>query len=126
MKKLFLGALASIVLLGFSGGAWADSVVEVWNCKLIAGKTIADAQAVNKRWVAWMRANVHEEITSSALTPIVADLGGVMYADTYPDIATWAAGEEKQMSAEGKAIEDSFGEILLCSDSQLWALHTTE
>ena len=104
----------------------ADSVVEVWTCTLNEGKTIADAQAVNKRWVAWMRANVNEEITSSALTPVVADLGGVMYVDTYPDVATWASGEAKQNSAEGKAIEDSFAAVLVCSSSQLWALHRTD
>jgi hypothetical protein len=126
MNKLLPGAIASFLLLGLTGSAWADSVAEAWTCKLNEGKTIADAQAVNKRWIAWMRANVNEKITSTAATPVVADLDVIAYFDTYPDIETWAVGKAKQESDEGKAIESSFAEVLVCSSNRLWKLYSTE
>ena len=90
MKKMLLGIVLSFALMGFSATTIADEVAEVYNCKLMDGKTIADAQAVNSKWLVWMRANVSEAIKSTAATPIVGDASGFLYVDTYPDLATWA------------------------------------
>ena len=49
--------------LGFSGAAVADSVVEVWNCKLSEGKTIEDVQAANSKWIAYVHANISEDVS---------------------------------------------------------------
>jgi hypothetical protein len=126
MKRLHLGAFASIALLCFSAGAWADSVSEVFTCKLEEGKTLADAQAVNKKWLAWMIANVNEKISSAAATAVVGDSEGFLYVDTYPDLATWAAGKAKLETDEGKAVESGFEDVMNCSGNRLWALHATE
>lgn len=126
MKKLRLGAFASIVLLCLSAGAQADPVSEVYTCKFVEGKTLADAQAVNKKWLAWMKANVNETITSTAATAAVGDSDGFLYVDTYPDLATWAAGKAKLETDEGKAVESGFADVMKCSGNRLWNLHATE
>jgi hypothetical protein len=126
MKKLILGALASIALFGFSVAAYADSVSEVYNCKLEEGKTLEDAQAVNSKWLAFVRANVDEEIRSTAATPLVGDSDSFLYVDTYPDLETWAAAKAALDTDEGQAVEGEFEGVMECSGNRLWENHTTE
>ncbi|NQV87352.1 MAG: hypothetical protein HQ492_09790 [Woeseiaceae bacterium] len=126
MRKRLLGAFASIALLCFSAGAWADSVSEVFTCELQEGKTLEDAQAVNKNWLAWMRANVNKEVSSMAATSVVGDSDSFLYVDTYPDLATWAAGKAKLETDEGEAVESGFADVMECNSNRLWHLHSTE
>jgi hypothetical protein len=125
MKKLLLGAFASVALLCISAGAWADQVSNIYTCKLEEGKTIADAQAVNMKWLAWMRANVSENINSVAATAVVGDSDSFMYVDTYPDLATWAAGQTALETDEGRAVEAGFQDVMDCSGNRLWRLRPT-
>ncbi len=125
MKKL-LGAFASIALLCLSAGAWADEVSEVFTCKIEEGKTLADAQAVNSKWLAFMRANVDENISSVAATAVVGDSDGFLFVDTYPDLATWAAAKAALETDEGKAVESGFEGVTDCSGNRLWRLRPTE
>lgn len=122
MKKLLLGAFASTALLCFSTGAWADRVSEVFECDLEKGKTLADAQAVNKEWLAFMHANVSEEITSVAATVLVGKSNEFLYVDTYPDLATWAAGKAALATDEGQAVESGFEDIMECDENKLYRL----
>jgi hypothetical protein len=126
MKKLILGAFASLALLCFSAGAWADKVSEVFECELEKGKTLADAQAVNTKWLAFMKANVSEDITSAAATTVVGKSTGFLYVDTYPDIATWAAGKAALQTDEGKAIESGFDDVMECDKNKLYRIQPTE
>ena len=126
MKKLLLGAVASVALLCFSTGAWADPVSEVWVCTLEEGKTLDDAQAANSKWLAWMRTKVNQEIKSSAITAIVGKTQEFRWVDTYPDLATWAAGKAALQTDEGKAIESVFDGITNCSANQLYQVRATK
>lgn len=126
MKKLFLGAFASIALLCFSAGAWADKVSEVFTCELKDDKTIAEAQAVNSKWLAFMRANVSKDITSTAATAVVGNSDEFLYVDTYPDLATWAAGKAALETDEGKAVSSGFDDIMDCDKNRLYRVRPTE
>ncbi len=122
VKKLLLGAFASLALLCFSAGAWADKVTEVFECELEKGKTLADAQAVNKKWLAFMKANVSEDITSAAATTVVGKSKGFLYLDTYPDLATWAAGKAALQTDEGQAVESGFDDVMECDKNKLYRI----
>jgi hypothetical protein len=126
MKKSLLGAFASMALLCFSAGAWADAVSEVFECELKKNKTIADAQAVNKGWLAFMKANVSEDITSTAATVVVGKSDGFLYVDTYPDLATWAAGQAALETDEGEAATSGFDDVMECEKSTLYNVNRTE
>lgn len=126
MKKLFLGAFASLALLCFSAGAWADKITEVFECELEKGKTLADAQEVNKKWLAFMRTNVSEDITSVAATSVVGKSKDFLYVDTYPDLATWAAGKTALETDEGKAVQSGFGDVMECDKNKLYRTQATE
>ena len=124
MKKLLLGAFASLAL--FSAGAWADKVSEVFECEFEKGATLADAQAVNAKWLAFMKANVSEDITSVAATVLVGDFDEFLYVDTYPDLATWAAAKAALETDEVQAIENGFSNVSECDESTLYRVHPTE
>jgi hypothetical protein len=126
MKKLLLSAFASMALLCFSTGAWADRVSEVFECDLEKGKTLADAQVVNKKWLAFMHANVSEDITSVAATVLVGKSKEFLYVDTYPDLATWAAGNAALETDEGKAVVSGFEDIMECDENKLYRLRAPE
>ena len=124
MKKLLLSACASLALI--SAGAWADKVSEVFECEFEKGATLADAQAVNAKWLAFMKANVSEDITSVAATVLVGDFDEFLYVDTYPDLATWAAAKAALETDEGQAIENGFSDVSECDESTLYRVHPTE
>jgi len=126
MKKLLLGVFTSVALLCFSAGAWADKISELFECELEQGATIADAQAINVKWLAFMRANVSEDISSVAATVVVGDFDEFLYVDTYPDLATWAAAKTALETDEGQALETSFGDVMECDESTLYRVHPTE
>ena len=79
MKKVILGVFAPVALLCLSAGAWADEVSNVYTCTLEDGKTIEDAQAVNSKWLAFMKANVDENINSVAATSLVGDADAFLW-----------------------------------------------
>ena len=124
MKKILLGACASLAL--FSAGAWADKISEVYECELEKGMTLADAQAVNSKWLAFMHANVSEDITSVAATVVVGKSDEFLYVDTYPDLATWAAGNAALETDEGKAVVSGFEDVIECDENKLYRLRAPE
>ena len=124
MKKLLLGACVSLAL--FSAGAWADKVSEVFECELEKGMTMANAQAVNANWLAFMHANVSKDITSVAAVVLVGKSEEFRYVDTYPDLATWAAAKAALETDEGQAVEGGFEGIIECDENKLYTLLSTE
>ena len=89
LKKILLATVTSAFLL-LSVAVHAEPVTMVFTCKLKDGSTKDDAMAINARWLKWARATGgSDEITSSYVTTVIGDLGGFMWVDTYPDIATW-------------------------------------
>lgn len=78
------------------------------------------------KWLAWMHKNVSEKIRSSAATPLVGDNDGFLYVDTYPDLATWAAGQAALQTDAGQAVEAAFGDVMDCSGNRLWRIRPTD
>ena len=126
MRKHFRNVFMAIAVLGLSASVLADPVAEVFTCKLHEGKTMEDARAVNKTWLAWMRANVAEEITSTAATAVVGDSDTFMYVDTYPDLETWAEGKTARETDEGMAVEGGFDAVMKCASNRLWKLQRAD
>ena len=126
MRNQMKSILATLAICCLSASALADSVAEVFTCKLHEGKTMEDAKAVNKVWLAFMRANVAESITSTAATAVVGDSDTFMYVDTYPDLETWAKGKAARETDEGAAVEGAFDAVLKCPSNRLWKLQRAE
>lgn len=117
MKKLITCTAGALLL--FSGLASADTYREVWDCELEDGKTIEDVQAVNTKWLAWVRKNVNKDINSAVLTAVVGDQDGFIFVDTYPSLAVWSAVKEALDTEEGQAIEAGFVDVSECDNNRL-------
>ena len=114
LKKIMLATATSVFLL-LSVAVHAEPISIVWYCELKDGSTKEDAMEINARWLKWARTTGgSDKITSSYVSTVVGDLGGFMWVDTYPDIATWGkvADAESEFDAE-------FNEISSCSGNRM-------
>jgi hypothetical protein len=121
LKKIMLATATSVFLL-LSVAVYAEPVSIVYSCQLKDGNTKEDAMEINARWLKWARATGgSDEITSSYVSTIIGDLGGFMWVDTYPDIATWG----KVVDADSE-FDAEFDEISNCSGSRMYRGEETE
>lgn len=114
LKRIMLATVTSVFLL-LSVAVHAEPISIVWYCELKDGSTKEDAMEINARWLKWARTTGgSDKITSSYVSTVVGDLGGFMWVDTYPDIATWGkiANAESEFDAE-------FNEISSCSGNRM-------
>ena len=118
MNLLKLGLLSA--LLGFAISANAEErIAEIWNCEIEDGKTIDDVQAANGKWLKYINENVEGgDIRSYVLTPIVGKQGAFNYVDSYPNLASWTAGQALEGDAM-TAINDELNEVATCSKNTL-------
>lgn len=125
MKKL-LTVITSCFVLGFAVSAHADGVSESWQCELKDGKTIADVQAINSKWLKWVNERVDGVVSSAVGTAIVGNAEIFLFVDSYPDLATWAAVKDALDSEEGNEISSMFEETSECSGNRLWNMEETQ
>jgi hypothetical protein len=115
LKKIMLATVSSVFLL-LSVAVNAEPVSIVYSCQLKEGSTMEDAMEINARWLKWARATGgSDEITSSFVSPVIGDLGGFMWVDTYPDIATWG----KIVDADS-GFDAEFDAISTCSGNRMY------
>jgi len=115
LKKTLLAVATSVFLL-LSVAVHAEPVSIVFSCTLNEGSTKEDAMAINAKWLKWARATGgSDEITSSYVSTLVGDLGGFMWVDTYPDIATWG----KVVDADSD-FDEEFDEVSTCSGNRMY------
>lgn len=70
---------------------------------------------INARWLKWARSTAgSDKITSSYVATIVGDLGGFLWVDTYPDIATWG----KIVDADSD-FDAEFEQVSTCSSNRI-------
>ena len=114
LKKIMLTTVTSVFLL-LSVAVHAEPISIVFYCELKDGSTKEDAMEINARWLKWARTTGgSDEITSSYVSTVIGDLGGFMWVDTYPDIATWG----KVVDAESE-FDAEFNEVSTCSGNRM-------
>jgi hypothetical protein len=129
MKK-YLTVLLSVLALGFAFSAQAgehgDAYVESWQCELKDGKSVADVQAINSKWLAWVNERADGVVRSAVGTAVVGNSEIFMFIDTYPSLATWAKVKELLDSEEGNELTAMFAETSECSGNRLWRMQPTK
>ena len=122
-------AIALVIVLGLSVcAAYADSqerTVVIWKCELNEGKTAADVQAVNAKWVKLVNANAEGEIRSYVLSTIVGHSGTFLYVDSFPSGEAWVGARAAMKSEEGKALDKEFEEAAKCSSNSMYESEQT-
>jgi len=126
MKTRISTALITLGLIFASNSIFANDIVNAFTCKLKDGKKKEEVQAINVKWLAWVRKNVNENITSSVGTAVVGNQDVFMFMDTYPDLNVWATAQTALDSEAGNAIEDMFSAVSDCSENSLWKFKLSE
>ena len=86
-----------------------------------------DVEANNSKWLALARKTTgSDEINSYMLSTVVGDQTRFVFADIYPDMATWGSQKSADDTEEGKAIEATFNELIDCSDNRLYESKATQ
>ena len=126
MKNLILAAVF-LLAPGFCLADDHTAIVEFWKCELKDGMKMEDVEANNSKWLALARKTAGtDDIESYLLTTVVGDQTKFVFADVFPDMATWSGQKSADETEEGKAIEDKFDELLDCSDNRLYESKTTK
>lgn len=124
MKKTLIASLTTSLLLLFTVPTYADSIVQLWNCKLNDGKTQADLVAVSSAWAKAARSmdggdgmEVHLEF------PIAADAGDgdFTFVMIVADTKAWGVFNNDYVDSPAGQADEAWGEVATCSDSSLWA-----
>ncbi len=125
MKKEILSTLTALLMISFTATAYADSVLNIWSCKLNDEKTEDDLMKASSAWLkiakgmdggADINAYVDYAIFSNAPN---SEAGSFSFVLMTPDLKSWAAlFNDYPDSPLGKA-EEAWGEVATCSDSSL-------
>ena len=124
MIRLLINAvkiLAVCFAFALTGSAIAeDRVVAMWTCEIAEGKTAADVQEANGRWVRFNNKEVAGgDIRSFVTTAIVGDISGFTYLDSFPSIESWVGMRKAMESDAGRALEAELNEVATCSQNSL-------
>ncbi len=122
LLKNVLKIFAVCFAFALTGSAIAeDRVVVMWTCEFAEGKTAADVQEANGRWVRFNNKEVAGgDIRSFVASAIVGDVTGFAYLDSFPNIESWAGMQKAMESDAGRALEAELNEVATCSQSSLY------
>jgi len=126
MKIKISAILAALTVVFVSNSVFADSIIETYTCKLKEGKKQEELQAINGKWLKWVKKNVNENIESSVGTAVVGSQDMFMFADTYPDLAIWAETKTMLDSDAASELKDIFEGVSDCSENRLWKFEPTK
>jgi len=125
MKRIVTTLLFVLAIAVTSSSVLADSIINAYTCKLKEGKTKEELQAANSKWLKWVRANVNPKIESAVGMQVVGEQNMFLFADTYPDLETWAATNTALESDAANELDDLFEDISECSKNALWRFEPT-
>ena len=121
MKNSTIKTLLLATAITLSAAASADTrILEVWDCKLIDGKTIEQVQAANKTWLTFVNGKGQAGgIRSYVMTSVVGDLTTFMFVDSYPSMTTWTTTKAALQTPEGLAADAPNLSVSQCTSNSL-------
>jgi hypothetical protein len=124
MKKAISAALAVSVMFLFTAPAYADSIVQLWSCKLNDNKTWADVIEASSVWLKAAKSNEGgKDIEAYVETPIAADAGDgdFTFVLVVADTKTWGVFNHDYPNTPAGKADEVWGEVATCLASSLWA-----
>jgi len=129
MKKIIIASLTASVMFLFTAPAYADSIVQLWSCKLNDGKTGADVVAASSVWLKAAKSNEGgEDVEAFVDFPIAADAGDgdFTFVLVVADTKTWGVFNHDYDDSPAGEAEEAWAEVATCSASSLWASYEIE
>jgi hypothetical protein len=125
MRKVLVSILFTLTVALFASPLLADTYVATYDRELNDGKKMEELKAANSTWLKWVRANVNPNINSEVGTAVVGNLDMLLFVDTYPDLATWAATRTAIENDAPAELEGLLDDIAECTESRLWKIQPT-
>ena len=123
MKNKLLGMFLSLFMILFATSAFADSVVQIWNCKAHEGKTTEDINAVSAAWLKaakGMEGGEDLEVYIEYPLAAAAGFGEFSFVLIAPDIKTWGLFNNDYDGSAADEADTAWNEVASCSGSSLW------
>ncbi len=124
MKKIIIASLTASVMFMFTAPAYADSIVQLWSCKLNDGKTGDDLVAASSAWLKAAKTNEGgEDIKAFLEFPIAAHAGDddFTFVLVVADTKIWGVFNYDYPDSPAGEAEEAWSEVATCSVSSLWA-----
>ncbi len=124
MKKIIIASLTASVMFMFTAPAYADSIVQLWSCKLNDGKTGDDLVAASSAWLKAAKTNEGgEDIKAFLEFPIAAHAGDddFTFVLVVADTKIWGIFNYDYLDSPAGEAEEAWSEVATCSVSSLWA-----
>lgn len=124
MKKTIIASLAAVLMFLITAPTYAESIVQLWSCKLNDNKTQADLTAASSVWLKAARKNEGSEGLEGYLEfPIAANAGDgdFTFVLVIADSISWGAFNNDYANSPAGVAEEAWGEVATCSDSSMWA-----
>jgi hypothetical protein len=124
MNKKLIASLTASVMFLFAVSAYADSVVQVWSCKLNDDKTNADLVAVSSAWLKAAKTMEGGDGLEVYLDfPVAAPVGdgSFNFILIAADTKTWGVFNNDYADSPAGEADEAWGEVATCSGSSLWA-----
>jgi hypothetical protein len=124
MKKRLIASLTVSVMFLFTVPAYADSIVQLWSCKLNDDKTWADLTAVSSAWLKAAKSmEGGDDLEAYLEFPIAADAGDgdFTFVMVVADTKTWGVFNDDYPDSPAGQADEAWGEVASCSSSSLWA-----
>ena len=123
MKKIIIASLTASVMFLFTAPVYADSIVQLWSCKLNDDKTFADLEAVSSAWLKAAKSmEGGEDLEAFLEYPIAADAGGgdFTFVMVVADTKTWGVFNNDYPDSPVGEADQAWSEVATCSSSSLW------
>jgi len=96
--------------------------LQLWTCTINTGKTQADVQAVDTKWVKFVNSKVKGgDIHSSIALPVTGSLDHFLFIDSFPSVEAWATQQTLMATPEGVALNAQFDAVSKCTAGNLYS-----
>jgi hypothetical protein len=121
MKGSTIKTLLFATAVTLSTAASADTrTIEVWNCKLLDGKTIEQVQSADAAWLAFVNGKVQGAgVRAYTMTSVVGDSAGFLAVDSFPSMAAWVEAKAALKTPEGQAVDAAWSSVAECTSNTL-------
>lgn len=119
MRKTIV-SIATTTLLLLSMSASAD-VAQVWQCKLVDGKTDDDLMALSESWLEAAK-GLNESASVRVYFPIAADAqeNSFIFVFYLPDFTSWGEFNDAYPESPVAKVDQGWNETAPCKVSGLW------
>ena len=124
MKKIIIALLTASVMFLFTAPAYADSILQIWDCELNDNKTPADVIVASSVWLKAAKKNEGgADIEVTLEFQMVGDSGDgdFYFVLSIADTKAWGVFNYDYADSPAGQAEEAWAEVATCSESSLSA-----